>query len=134
MFGDKLIIGKSTRQMDKKGRIFIPKFSDAEPGDEIIVEPIKTDNGYDIRLMAYKEYFNICQRFMKLRDNATSTEEFNRYSSEIEKLCSLLEATLTVDGQRRIAFPKETLDNLSLETDTEYNFIGQGVSLLMSKK
>ncbi len=134
MFGDKLIIGKSTRKLDEKGRLFIPTFTNAEDGDEIVIESVKEKDCLKLRLVAYQEYYKLCERFLKLRDNATSLEEYKKYEAEIEKICSFLETRLIVDSQRRLRFPKEVIENTGLQLGQEYECIGQGISLLISKK
>ena len=37
MFGEKYIIGKTDTTMEEKRRICLPKFTYAEPGDEVVL-------------------------------------------------------------------------------------------------
>lgn len=89
MFGSIPIFGNSTNKIDNKGRIFVPKFTDAEKGDQLVIQ--KSDVG---------NYYIICnctkihQEIERLKDDKTA----------IELLTSSIVDLVKVDSQRRINF------------------------------
>lgn len=134
MFGEKLIIGNAQGKLDEKGRIKLPPFTNAEENDEIIIEKITEDSNVTLKLHIYQKYFDIIKRFQELRDNATSTEDFLKYDTEIEKICSLLKHTATIDKQRRLQLPKYFFETSDWHNEDEIEFIGLGSSLLIRKQ
>lgn len=134
MFGDKIIIGNVKGKIDEKGRIKLPSFTNAEENDELIIEKITEEDEITLKIHIYKKYFEIIKRFQNLRDNATSTDEFIKYDSEIEKICTFLKHQANVDKQRRIQLPKFLFENSNWKNGEEVEFIGLGSSLLIKKQ
>jgi len=134
MFGEKLIIGNTSGKIDEKGRIKLPSFTNAEENDQLIIEKISEDGEVTLKLHIYQKYFDIIKRFQDLRDSATSTEEFFKYDSEIEKICSFLKHSITIDKQRRIQLPKQFFETSTWNNSEEIEFIGLGSSLLIRKQ
>lgn len=134
MFGDDLILESGSGKLDNKGRFFVPSSTNVEENDKIILEMINSNDGVTLKLHVYQKYFDIISRFTKLRDNATSQEDFLKYEKEIESICAKLHAIVTADKQKRIIIPKQIVDNLGWNTFEPVQYEGLGTSLLLSQK
>lgn len=133
MFGDKLIIGHSKGKICEKGRIFIPTFTSVEKHDQLVLNLVVINNKQGLKIYAYKEYLNIINRFKKLRENAQSFEEYEKYNAEIEKIIISLQGTLQIDSQKRLLLPKELMQELDWSCHDLIQFDGLGESLLIQK-
>lgn len=134
MFGDEMILGQGTVKLDSKGRIFIPAHTLAEENDKIILEAETNGKEATLRLHIYQKYNNILQRFINLRNNATSLEDFLRYEAEIAQITQKLDYVAKVDSQRRMIIPKKVLSSLSWDQTKEIAYQGLGTYLELSQK
>ena len=134
MFGDKLIIGHSEGLISDKGRIFPPSFTNPESGDQILIQKTTWNNEPALKIFAYNEYLKIIERYQKLRENATTFEEEEKYNKIIEKICYTLESLAQIDKQKRINLPNHLLKEYGWKTKDEIVYTGLGESLLITKK
>ena len=134
MFGENLIIGHSEGKIVDKGRLFLPSFSDPENGDKIIIQKVNLNDRNALKLIAYQEYLNIINRLKKLRENATSLKEYQKFTDEIEKICRGLDFLIKVDVEKRIFLPKILLEEYNWSKNDTVIYDGLGESLLITKK
>lgn len=134
MFGENLIIGHSEGKIFDNGRIILPSFTEPEKGDQILIQKSNYNDKQALKIIAYKEYLNIINRLKRLRENSTSFEEYQKYTSEIENICNSLEYLTQVDSQKRIIFPKPLLDEYGWTSNDCLRYDGLGESLLITKK
>ena len=134
MFGEKLIIGHATVKLDSKRRIFIPSFSRAESGDDVVIRKSSYDNDFCLKIQAFQSYLDIIGRLRNLRDNAASIDEYEKFESKIESICIELEKLANVDGQGRILIPESITAADGWNIGDSLQIDGLGDSLLVRKK
>lgn len=129
------IIGKSTGNMDAKGRIFIPSFSAFQNGTDILLKKEKTnEDNYRIKLIAFNKYLEIITRYKKLQETATAIEDYNKYEKIIEEIFRNIECICKIDNQGRINLPKQLLNDINWNPPLKVIYTGLGDSLEITKK
>ena len=119
MFGEEQIIGKTVLKVDEKGRITLPKFTQAEPGEEIALM-------YDLRRTKIVIYA-MMEFEAKLKEAGEKIDELYR-AKEItydEKMWfrryiygdGCLEPPTTVAKGRRISIPPRAIKKLNLRDE-----------------
>ena len=134
MFGEKFIIGKSDGKIDNKNRISIPSFTYVEVNDGLIIQIIDDNDELSLKIEIFNKYASILEKLKKLRDNASSLAEFQRYDKEIEVICQKLDYLVTVDKQKRILIPISVMKALNWNSSDYIQCTGLGESLLVRKK
>ncbi len=87
MFGDKPMLGSCVRAVDYKGRIYLPKFCDAEKDDDLVIQ--KVDNHFALFNLSHIE-----DEIKKYRD----LEEFKKVDLIVSSIVDLVK----VDKFKRI--------------------------------
>lgn len=100
MFGDTLLVGKNSYNIDKKNRMFLPADSNREENDIVYL-------CYDKELKTYTIYPKtvIQQNFSKLRkmvDEAQDVEELKRCKDMLLNYAETIVKSCLVDSQGRI--------------------------------
>lgn len=134
MFGENLIIGHSEGKISDKHRIFMPAFSNPQKGDKVIFAKLVYNEEQALKLFGYKSYLQIIERLQYLRDNASSLEEYNKYTEEIEKSCYSLECIAQIDAQRRLSLPKCIQELYGWKVGDPLIYDGMGECLLIRKQ
>lgn len=130
MFGDNFIIGERDVKIDNTRRLIIPSFSGIEKNEELVIQHF---DGY-AKLYSFRAYEQILNRYLELRNNANSLEDFEKYSAIIESICEKIDAILTTDAQKRITFPVNLMETLNFQIGDNIHFKGLGTSLSLRKK
>ena len=135
MFGEQLIIGHSESKLDQKGRLFIPKYTKVNTGEELILLQDSIYHYSSLRVYSLNNtYLKIINKYEELRNNASNEEEYIRLSLKIDELYQSLEGYFKVDSQKRILINKYLLERLNWNTTDTFNLDGAGNSLLIRKK
>ncbi len=134
MFGDKLIIGTKTFTIDSKNRLAMPAFTNACPNDLLVLELKKEEQKTLLRFSLYKDYLNLAKLLSEKRKEASSIEEFEKLSQEIEVICQKLACCGYLDTQRRFTIPSNILNEAELTSGDEVLIKGAGTSVLARKK
>ena len=87
MFGEKPMLGSCVRSVDNKGRIYLPKFCNAEKDDNLVVQ--KIDNHFALFNLSHIE-----KEIKKYRD----WEDFEKVNLIVSSIVDLV----TVDKVKRI--------------------------------
>ncbi len=98
MFGDKVLIGFSSTNVDDKKRIFLPKFTCAEAGDRLIIIP---END---RLAIYSS--DTLEDYLDKIDSITDHNEKKELLNEFREYCESVISEVIVDKSKRITLSK----------------------------
>ncbi len=134
MFGEKLIIGTAQGKIDGKGRIILPNFTYASPNDELILQVLDTEKETFLKLSLCKNYLELIKKFQELKEKATSIEEFEKYSREIEIICLKIACCVKIDDRRRFNIPNSIMKENNLLPGDDIFIKGAGTSTFILKK
>lgn len=104
MFEDKQLYGKDELKIDTKGRIFLPKYTKREPGDELVIVYNKEISKYEI--YSIKRYNEIMETLKKYSLKTVNKLEKLRYEKRIYEMCKSILKQVTVGTQNRIQIGK----------------------------
>jgi len=119
MFGENPIIGQSMQKMDEKGRITLPKYTHAEPGDKIaLMYDLKRTKIIIFKLMEFEQKLDeIGKKIDELyREKQITYDErlwFQRYIYGD----GCLEPPDTIGKGRRIVIPARAIRKLNLRNE-----------------
>ena len=109
MFPEKGIFGISRRNIDKKGRIFLPKFTNAEEKDQLVI---------CLESPEYLTLYNVetlTKRVQELRKGILASKNqdtINKLEAELEKIFHVCITKCNVDSQHRILIPAEFVSKM----------------------
>lgn len=133
MFGDKLMVGTKTFKIDAKNRLAMPAFTCACPNDLLVLDLQRNDQEIFLRFSLYEDYMNLAHVLSEKRKEASSIEEFEKLSQEIEAICQKLACFGNLDSQRRFTIPGNILNEAELTSGDEVLIKGAGTSVLVRK-
>ncbi len=119
MFGEKVLIGYSSCNIDEKNRVYLPRFSGAEAGDRLLIIP----EDENIAIYSSSTLDNYVEKISLLND----VNEKKEYLNEFRKYCENAIQEATVDKQKRI-----TLSTNIDFIDKNIEIRGSGDRLLVS--
>ena len=134
MYRNKFIIGHSEGKLCEKGRIIIPSFAYAQLDGEVVLQKTEFDGDIALKILAFKEYLAIIDRFQTLRNNTHSLDEYLKYTQEIEKICYSLKHLTEIDSQKRMSIPQILINEFNWIPQDTLIYDGLGESLLVRKK
>lgn len=104
MFGEKPLYGKDELKVDIKGRIFLPKYTKREKGDELVLLFDKETSKYEIySIKRYNEIMDILQKYSL---KALNKNDRSKYKERINEMCKSILKKIIVETQNRIAIGK----------------------------
>jgi DNA-binding transcriptional regulator/RsmH inhibitor MraZ len=98
MFGENILIGYSLCNVDEKNRIYLPKFTSCEPGDELLILP-EDDHLAICSSALIDEYYK------KIESIKDAKEKIVLYN-ELRKCCESFIHKTVVDKSKRISLSK----------------------------
>ena len=119
MFGDKVLIGYSSTNIDEKNRLNLPKFTCAEAGDRLIVIP------EDDRLAIYST--STLDEYVEKLDKVTNPTDHKNLLKEFRNYCESAIVECIVDKNKRISLSSNIIFN-----DKNVTVIGSGDRLVLS--
>lgn len=120
--------------MEERRRICLPKFTHAEPGDEVVLRAFYSENDTYLKITGYHDFFEIIEKAREFRDTATTMDEYNKLNLKLEYMCKQLDAALTIDKQRRLLIPVHITEQLNWYPYNQFDMEGLGTSLLIKKR
>lgn len=104
MFGEKPLYGIDELKVDIKGRIFLPKYTKREQGDELVLLYDKKTSKYEIySVKRYNEIMDILQKYSL---KAVNESDRSKYKERMNQMCKSILKKVTVGTQNRIAIGK----------------------------
>ena len=94
MFGEKVLIGYSSCNIDEKNRIYLPKFTGAEAGDKLLIIP-ENENLAIYSSTTLDNYVEKISLLNNIKEEKELLKEFREY-------CESAIQEITVDKQKRI--------------------------------
>jgi len=134
MFGEKIIIGEQCCKLDSKNRLYIPSWTGAEKGDEICLQQSTLENETIIKVYSALKYCEIFERLKKLRENATTAEDYLKYNAMIEEVGLSLNVITTIDAQRRITIPLSLMESSKFISSSEVEIKGATETVIIRQK
>ena len=134
MFGDTKIVESTTLKIDEKGRITLPSFTSAEPGDKIaLMYDLKRTKILIYEWQKFKEKLDRLYEELEImyREKEINYKQHHTLVSYIYG-DGCLEPPTDVGKGRRIVIPKRAIEKLNLKD--EVFVIGQTVSITTRKK
>ena len=119
MFGENPIIGQSMQKMDEKGRITLPKFTHAEPGDKIaLMYDLKRTKIIVFKLMEFEQKLEeISQKIDELYREKQITYDERMWIQRYIYGDGCLEPPDTIGKGRRIGIPARAIKKLNLRDE-----------------
>jgi len=119
MFGENPIIGQSMQKMDEKGRITLPKYTHAEPGDKIaLMYDLKRTKIIVFTLMEFeKKLEEIGQRIDELYKTKQISYDERMWFQRYIYGDGCLEPPDTIGKGRRIVIPSRAVKKLNLRDE-----------------
>lgn len=104
MFGDKPLYGQYELKINPKNRIFLPKDTNREQGDELLLVFNKAISKYEI--YSAKKYNEIIEILKKYSLKAVNKTDKIKYEERITEMCKSVLKQVTVGTQNRIPIGK----------------------------
>jgi len=119
MFGEKYILGRKQIKLDKAGRIILPTFTYAEPGEDVVF--MISNNMEYINLFSRNDISKKLNTLIEKQTEASSFNEYNTLQAQINMIQNYCFGHSEVDGQRRVLIPKSLREKILSGTDVFVN-------------
>jgi len=114
MFPEKGIFGISRRNIDYKGRIFMPKFTEAEEKDQLV---ICVENPEYLTLYNVETLTKRVQELRKGILASKNQEKIDKLEAELEKLYKSCITKTRIDSQGRLSIPVELVSKMKFSDE-----------------
>lgn len=130
MFGEIPILGYKEVSVDEKGRIFLPKFTCAEKGDQVSVLE-NGANSFKLYNLTYLQ--NIINELNKSCDSSEK-RKIQELSDRLQLLYYSYLATGRVDSQRRLNIPDQILREYGFKDTAIMQGCGTNLTIFNSRE
>lgn len=100
MFGDKPILGQVETIIDDKNRLNLPKYTNKEQGDELVL--IYDNDTENYKIFSASKYLENIEKLKENLSNAKNKKEEIYYKKRIIESCKSILRMVTVDSKGRI--------------------------------
>lgn len=128
MFLEEGIFGTSRRIIDKRGRVFLPKFTGAEENDQLVIclESPEYLTLYNVKTLI-KRVNNLRQGILTCKNQG----KINMLEIELERIFNSCITKSIVDSQRRVLIPADLV--IKMDFSDEVGLVGTNDSLRVFK-